>query len=384
MSTELTWQRRILFSVILAGFVLLVIETALQLFYRFTAGDFLFRRTGLPIFEADPTRCYRLRSNLEYRHRTNEFDVVVYTNSQGMRTDARQLDVPLQRAPAAYRILFLGPSFTFGWGNAFEDSYPTILGELLRKEGWNVEIVNLGTPAQTVKPQLCWLREEGYRFRPDLVIQTLYGDSIGIVESECSKPLTCPVIQDAKLHISKPTLMRRVTGTAKNLGFVFYGYYAYQSLLGIRAADGVGTGKEFYGDDTTRGEPRDHLELAAAFQHYEQFVHETLGDHVPVVFLHIPLSFVVHPEDAGRWSHLVNPDPMGSRHRIREAASALRRASLTVIDTTESLVKGAHEVRQYYWLDIHLTPVGNRVVAQAALPVVQQLVRSGQMKKDVR
>ena len=122
MTTELSRRRRILFSVILAGFVLLVIEIACQVFYRFNAGDFLFRRTGLPIFEADPTRCYRLRSNLEYRHRTNEFDVVVYTNDQGMRTDAKRLDVPLEKAPGVYRVLFLGPSFTFGWGNAFEDT----------------------------------------------------------------------------------------------------------------------------------------------------------------------------------------------------------------------------------------------------------------------
>jgi hypothetical protein len=73
VSAELSLRRRIAFSLLLGAFVLLVIEVTCQLFYRITAGDFLFRRTGAPIFEEDPTRCYRLKSNLVYEHRTNEF-----------------------------------------------------------------------------------------------------------------------------------------------------------------------------------------------------------------------------------------------------------------------------------------------------------------------
>ena len=47
-----------------------------------------------PILELDDTRCFQLKSNLAYRHFTNEFAVTIYTNDQGFRTDAEQKVIP--------------------------------------------------------------------------------------------------------------------------------------------------------------------------------------------------------------------------------------------------------------------------------------------------
>jgi hypothetical protein len=122
MEAPLGWRRQLLFTAILAGVAALSVEIPLQLYYRWTAGEWLFRRTLPPIYEADPTRCYRVKPDLDYVHRTNEFAIHLYTNAQSFRTDARREPVALEKPQGVYRVLFLGPSFTFGWGSDHEDT----------------------------------------------------------------------------------------------------------------------------------------------------------------------------------------------------------------------------------------------------------------------
>ncbi len=348
------------------------IEGLLQAFYYLTAGDFLFRRGVLPLFEPDPTRCFRLKSELAYSHRTNEFDVTVFTNSQGHRTDQRRLEVPHAKPPGAYRILFLGPSLTFGWGNEFEEAYPTLLGEALRASGAPVEVLNLGTPAQQPSAQLCWLRAEGYRFEPDAIVQTIYGDRIPPVAATCPEELQCPAVVEGKLYNALPTLRLELISWARNLASVFYGYYLFQTLRpGGDAPEG--TGKELYGEAEREGDLAPS-ELAEQYRSFGEFAARVTGRATPVVFLYIPLSYAVHPSDAPRWRHILNPDPEATRQRIRTGLAALRDAGITVIDTTGPLIEAAHRERMYYWLDIHLTPAGNRVVSEAALPRLTALL----------
>ena len=88
MSQASSLPRRVAFSVITAVFVLGFLEVLLQAFYFLNAGDFLFRRQLLPVFQVDPIRGYALQPNVEYRHATNEFDYTIFTNAQGYRTSS--------------------------------------------------------------------------------------------------------------------------------------------------------------------------------------------------------------------------------------------------------------------------------------------------------
>ncbi|MGH7288003.1 MAG: hypothetical protein ACREI8_08315 [Myxococcota bacterium] len=368
---EPSLRRRLFFGVVVAALVLLVIEVGCQLAYRLTVGDFLFRRLGAPIFEADPTRCYRLKPKLAYRHRTNEFDITLYTDSHGMRTDAERRDVTPEKPPGVYRILFLGPSFALGWGSQFEESYATRVGEMLRGTGRSVEILNLGTPAQGVAPQLCWLEKVGRRYQPDMVVQTLYGDRIPTVAGECPEPLACPVVESGWLYSVKPTLRRRLIGYLKHSAVVFYAFYAYQWALGVSPSGEVGTGKELH---EPRSVQRSYDDMARDFARYERTIRGILGERAQVVFLFIPLSYVVDPGDAPRWSHLVDADPIATREGIRADVDALRARQHVVVDASETLIERADEERLYYWLDIHLTPAGNRVVAEALFPALRERI----------
>lgn len=375
MKSRLPFRRRFMFTAITLAFVFLAVELVCQTVYRLTVGDFLFRRASLPIYEADDIRCYRLKSGLEYAHRTNEFDIVVYSNSQGMRTDENRQDVSYEKAPGTYRILFMGPSFTFGWGNSFDDAYPTIIGELLRQNGREVEIINLGMPSQGVLAQICWLAKAAKRFDPDMVVQTTYGDGVSTVIGECPEDLACPTVVDSALYGTPPTVWLRFVAQVKNLGTVFYGYYAYQSVIGAAPTGDRGMGKEFH-DERARTVIRDYGTLLAGYHRYEALVDRSLGEDVAVAHLFLPVSFVVHPEDSPRWEHVMETDPLGARKRIREAISVLRAEGLVVIDPTEALIRRSSRGRLYYWLDIHLTPAGNLVVAEEAVPQILDLMDS--------
>ncbi len=73
---------------------------------------------------------------------TSEFSVSAHSSSQGLRNEMVKLPKPKE----VYRILVLGDSFTYGWGGRLEGSWPKQLQNLLKIPGRQVEVVNAGVP----------------------------------------------------------------------------------------------------------------------------------------------------------------------------------------------------------------------------------------------
>jgi acetyltransferase AlgX (SGNH hydrolase-like protein) len=74
----------------------------------------------------------------------------------------------------------------------------------------------------------------------------------------------------------------------------------------------------------------------------------------------------VHPGDAARWG-LIGARGEEFRARAHAAAVALEAAGIPFVDATPALERAAGSGRMFYWLDTHLTPAGNRVVADEIL-----------------
>jgi hypothetical protein len=337
-----------------------VAEAAAQVYYALTTGDVLARRAALPIFEADPTRCYRLRPGLSFRHRTPEFDVTIYTNDEGMRTGPDQAPVA-DKKPGVFRVLFLGTSYAFGWGSEYEDSYAARIGAGLARRGLDVEVLNLGTPAQQPAQQLCWLRENARRIRPDLVIQTVFADPAALAGS-CAPDPECPAVEGG--YLVRPGRGPRLWGElGKRSALVFYGWYVRQRYVaGAARREPMGGHPPELG--LPAGEGPD--ELRPRYEGFVRSVRDAAGEPIEVDFLLVPAAFVVHPEDAARWG------PIGTkgeefRARGRAAARALEAGGLRFIDATPALREGSGAGRMFHWLDTHLTPAGNRVVADLVL-----------------
>ena len=118
-------------------------------------------RLQYEIDEWHPARGWTLKANLR--------DVPVTggkhlsSNSKGVRG---RREHALEKAPGVTRILVLGDSFTFGEDVGDDETYSHHLGQLLP----GTEVINLGVHGYGHDQMLIYLREEGVRYRPDVVI----------------------------------------------------------------------------------------------------------------------------------------------------------------------------------------------------------------------
>lgn len=94
-------------------------------------------------------------------HRTGQ-PVEYRINSKGLRDDETSYEKP----PGTFRIVLLGDSRTFGFGVPIEEHFSTLLEGYFR----NVEVINLGIGGYGIDQELLFLRSEGFRYEPDLVL----------------------------------------------------------------------------------------------------------------------------------------------------------------------------------------------------------------------
>ena len=88
---------------------------------------------------------------------------VVNTNSKGLRGAN---DYAYDRTPGIRRILVLGDSFTFGTEVSDDETFSHDLETMLP----NTEVLNLGVQGYGQDQMLLYLRQEGVKYRPDIVV----------------------------------------------------------------------------------------------------------------------------------------------------------------------------------------------------------------------
>src|SRR5262245_46148385 len=121
------WQRWLMYGIT----VTILFESSLQVFYRITTGSYLFFRHKPPIFASDPISGWTNKPRLSFRHVTPEFVADIHTNSQGFRVSSAGEEYKRGRDMDVFRILLLGPSFAFGWGVDYEDTFGAQLQRML-------------------------------------------------------------------------------------------------------------------------------------------------------------------------------------------------------------------------------------------------------------
>jgi hypothetical protein len=367
--------KRVAFILMAWALVLALTEASLQLFYWATVGRWLSEWWAIPIYATDPIRVYRVRENLDFLHKTEEYTARYYTNALGMRTDADRRLPEDPKPKDVFRILSLGPSFAFGWGVNYEDSYIYQIAKALRVPGKRIELVNLGTPSQPVCYQLKWLKHTG-GYHPDLIIQTVYGDNSGIEDND-TLPEDGPYVKDGYLCSPTKTVFgqwfKKIRLYSATL---FYGWqlYARLSALVTGRSQIVGDGREFYRGTSLSGNMSETGSLAQ-YRNYIQFVNAEVANKPLIVFLHIPFAYVVRPADISRVAHHgTRIDPYYERAKAAILTQMLCRNRINMIDTTDALVEGDKAKRMYNLYDVHLTPEGNKVVASVSVPAIQGLL----------
>lgn len=136
-----------------------------------------FPQPMLPRYVTDaPYGVRKNMPNVSIWHRSPDYRVNVRTNAHGVRSDR---DIPYEKPAGVYRIIGLGDSFALGYEVDLEDTYLYRLEHRLHALGArSVEVVNLGVSGFGTAEELITLREEGFRYDPDMVVLAYFVNDI--------------------------------------------------------------------------------------------------------------------------------------------------------------------------------------------------------------
>ena len=174
---KLTLRKKIIFAALAAIGCFLVAELVARLLVAprdLTHQE--HRKTidvlGLPALndtmEFDPFLFWRLKENLQDLHidgkiKDNEIDFSISTHNH-LRSP------PIAETKSRYRIMAIGDSCTFGLGVNDDQTWPAQLQAKIDKEGYDAEVINAGVPGYTAYQGMRYLRRDGLKLKPDLVV----------------------------------------------------------------------------------------------------------------------------------------------------------------------------------------------------------------------
>ena len=101
------------------------------------------------------------------------YGVNIRTNSLGFR----DYEYAVEKPKDVKRIVFLGDSFTLGWGVALKDLFSKQLEQMLKEKG-NFEVINMGTGNYNSTMQVELFKLKGLKLNPDLVILVYFVNDV--------------------------------------------------------------------------------------------------------------------------------------------------------------------------------------------------------------
>ena len=135
---------------------------------------------------------------------------LIKINSHGLR----DYDYQYKKNNGTFRILALGDSSTFAYGNKMEDGYTKVLERSLNafpnKKYEKIEVINSGHPGFNTRDEYNYLRLYGLKYLPDLIV-------VGVMSNDISDSLKL-VIKDGVdsspgsywLKLNIPTWVKRI------------------------------------------------------------------------------------------------------------------------------------------------------------------------------
>ncbi|MGH7493279.1 MAG: alginate O-acetyltransferase AlgX-related protein [bacterium] len=358
-TAPLSRSKRLAFGGLLALLVLVVIELIGQLAYFLVVGEWLKNRAVLPIYRQaeTPGEAHELRPNVNFENRSPEFNIKLVTNSQGFRVSQPSEITPPAKPEHEYRIMLFGPSFAFGAGVNYEDTWGKILGDLLQSHTEkSVSVINAGVPSLGDYHVLKRAQRLIPAYHPDLVVFIKYFP--GITKYP---PDTLRCTADGYLVPNEQYWVSYVKQSA-----IVYWLFQIKGALGSSSSHE----KEFAAAEG---------KLASWFDspHYQpwqaKFISEferlAKDDSARLVMAYAPAQFEVHEDYLERWGHRYDfkgeaLTQLKTFHTFM--GQALENREILYVDLLPGMLAAAadHKTKLYFYLDVHWNAAGNKVVAE--------------------
>ena len=351
------------FFLINVVFLIIFLEIFLQFFYKFTSGDYLLNRANLPIYETDKDCCWKLKKNLNIEHKTSEFDYKILTNN--LSHHVKDLSKKNFSKSNGKTVLFLGPSFGFGWGVNYEKSYSYLIGKLYENKGFK-NIINVSVPGHLPSQQLCWFLKNGYKLEPDVIVHTLTNkpqlyipENIDLEKTSFCENLCNPniIVDEGILTSKKNSIFSNPKWVLKNSAAIFYSWFFISKIQSYFISENKIT-KSAVGLEFQNLDNYSHKSFEKIYKNYLNLVKKK-SENTKVIFLYIPDSYNVHLKDRARWSHQ-NIDFENSLNGYKQNINMLNK-KFNFIDTYPELIKESKNQRLYYYIDTHFNEAGNKI-----------------------
>jgi len=161
--------KRIGFAGITAFLCLVVILGTGEILVRLL--DPQFSNFGFGYLVPDLELRYKNRPDCRLRLKTGGLDADFCTNSQGFRANRG-----IQVADGRKQVLFIGDSFTYGFGVRLRDLFSTVLQEKIDQQDLNVEIINAGVVGYGTDQEYLCIKGLCNRMTPRLVVVNVYAN----------------------------------------------------------------------------------------------------------------------------------------------------------------------------------------------------------------
>jgi hypothetical protein len=360
-------------SIITFLFVVFIIKFLLQFFYLFSNKQWLFFRTGLPMYQKSNDIHYDLKSSFIESHKTNEFDYKIITNEKSNRITEYEY-INKQKTEKSGKIsniktaYHLGPSYTFGWGVNYEESYTYLISKFLETK--NYESINLSVPSMLPDLQLCkyLLKIKNKEInKPDLIIVTIYAglgfDNISTRLTKDEQINYCKeinkkyiVTRGGYLVLKQDKIIDNLKIIVKNSALVFYTNFFFLSSQNTRVKNNL---------DINDLASKTNLvlkakELELTINNYTNLVNQNNSTKIKLIFIFIPESWRINDVYLPRW-RFHNID-YANVERSNKFIIDYLSIKFNIIDTTKDLQIASKINSTNYFFDTHLNQYGNRIV----------------------
>lgn len=388
-------------------FIVIFSFLALEVLFRLHNGKNLVLKvtTGKELntdYDFEPNKSFELKSS-----KKDEFDVHVKINNFGFRGK----DIKFEKTPGVTRIFMVGDSFTFGVGAEENQTIPYLTEEFLKNKGNSVEVINAGVGHRSPISYYLKLRDSYLRFKPDAVVLLLdfsdlrddwHAERQAVYDKNGEIIRIDPAFLDGKKDLwgiavrnseVLAYLNNKFVRTFKKIQVLGLKTYIKSAMTGKRAKAVIATSKEaadkidpieYDGYLFMRG--RERLPLIqrhwARTGKYLLKIKNLLAGHgIDFTLVMYPYGIHVGPDE---WSEgrvywgFEEGRVYADRFAFDMVRDFCKDNSIRYVNALDSfLADKKPDVKFFFDLDGHMTPAGNRIMAECISSEVEEKYHRG-------